>query len=420
MSPVIFYSLTLGVVEVMQYFLVPFVLKNGTGEPGGSTLFFNLYIYKSFFTFQRMSYGATLAWLLFLITLVLTVRPLRLGAEVGLLRRGALSVSIRRPAAAHAYGRPIAVVPVHADRGGHRGGVPVAAAAGRLDLAEDAGAAHGGQRAPLAGRPGDVRLPGQGVRRLRGAAAGRHHAALALVVKGRTTSQFVDPANPEAGLITWQGSWRALDRAWQFAPHLENFGTVWNLLDYPRLLFNTVVLALVGMVGVLLSCVTVAYGFASFRFPGRNLLFLLLISTIFLPAIVTIIPTYAVWVKLGVVGSSNPADRLGAAAGADLLRQRLRRLPAAPVLPDDPARDGRGGGHGRRGPAPHADLGDHSAVVAGDHRGRDLPLRLLVEQLLRAADLPVDPAGPPAHRGGSCSSSTGSTPASPRCSRPAR
>jgi multiple sugar transport system permease protein len=49
------------------------VLKNGTGEPGGTTYFFNLYIYKTFFTFQRMSYGATLAWLLFLITLVLTL-----------------------------------------------------------------------------------------------------------------------------------------------------------------------------------------------------------------------------------------------------------------------------------------------------------------------------------------------------------
>ena len=73
MSPVIFYSLVLGLVEVMQYFLVPFVLKNGTGEPGGSTFFFNLYIYKSFFAFQRMSYGATLAWLLFIITLVLTL-----------------------------------------------------------------------------------------------------------------------------------------------------------------------------------------------------------------------------------------------------------------------------------------------------------------------------------------------------------
>ena len=73
MSPVIFYSLVLGLVEVMQYFLVPFVLKNGTGEPGGTTYFFSLYIYKSFFTFQRMSYGATLAWLLFVITLVLTL-----------------------------------------------------------------------------------------------------------------------------------------------------------------------------------------------------------------------------------------------------------------------------------------------------------------------------------------------------------
>jgi len=73
MSPVIFYSLVLGLVEVMQYFLVPFVLKNGTGEPGGMTYFFNLYVYKSFFTFQRMSYGATLAWLLFLVTLALTI-----------------------------------------------------------------------------------------------------------------------------------------------------------------------------------------------------------------------------------------------------------------------------------------------------------------------------------------------------------
>lgn len=73
MSPVIFYSLILGVVGVMQYFLVPLVLYNGTGEPGGSTLFYNLYLYKNFFTFQQMSYGATLAWLLFAVTLVITL-----------------------------------------------------------------------------------------------------------------------------------------------------------------------------------------------------------------------------------------------------------------------------------------------------------------------------------------------------------
>jgi multiple sugar transport system permease protein len=72
MTPVIFYTLTLGVVEVLQYFLVPLVLNNGTGDPGGSTLFFNLYLYKQFFTFQNMSYGATLAWVLFIFTLAVT------------------------------------------------------------------------------------------------------------------------------------------------------------------------------------------------------------------------------------------------------------------------------------------------------------------------------------------------------------
>ena len=73
MTPVIFYTIVLAVVEVLQYFLVPLVLKNGTGEPGGSTMFYNLYLYKNFFTFQNMSYGATLAWVLFAISLVVTV-----------------------------------------------------------------------------------------------------------------------------------------------------------------------------------------------------------------------------------------------------------------------------------------------------------------------------------------------------------
>jgi multiple sugar transport system permease protein len=73
MSPVVFYTLVLGVVEVLQYFLVPLVLKNGTGEPGGSTLFYNLYIYQNFFTFQNMAYGATLAWLLFGLALLITL-----------------------------------------------------------------------------------------------------------------------------------------------------------------------------------------------------------------------------------------------------------------------------------------------------------------------------------------------------------
>jgi multiple sugar transport system permease protein len=78
MSPVIFYSLILSVVGVLQYFLVPLVIHNGTGDPGGATMFYNLYLYKTFFTFQDMSYGATLAWFLFGISVVLTLILFRL------------------------------------------------------------------------------------------------------------------------------------------------------------------------------------------------------------------------------------------------------------------------------------------------------------------------------------------------------
>lgn len=73
MSPVIFYSIVLGTVGVLQYFLVPLVINGGSGRPGDTTFFFNIYLYKTFFTFQDMSFGATLAWFLFVIILALTL-----------------------------------------------------------------------------------------------------------------------------------------------------------------------------------------------------------------------------------------------------------------------------------------------------------------------------------------------------------
>jgi multiple sugar transport system permease protein len=72
-SPVIFYNLTLSIVGLFQYFTVPLVLNQGTGAPGGTTMFYNLYLYKVFFTYQNMAYGATMAWLLFVIILVVTL-----------------------------------------------------------------------------------------------------------------------------------------------------------------------------------------------------------------------------------------------------------------------------------------------------------------------------------------------------------
>lgn len=77
MSPVIFYALVLGIVEVLQYFLVPLVLYNGSGQPGGSTMFFNLLLYKTAFGYQNFAYGSALAWLLFGVTLVITLLVFR-------------------------------------------------------------------------------------------------------------------------------------------------------------------------------------------------------------------------------------------------------------------------------------------------------------------------------------------------------
>jgi len=72
-SPVIFYNLVLSMVGLFQYFLVPLVVNQGNGNPGGTTYFYNLYLYRTFFTFQNMSYGSTLAWFLFAVILLVTI-----------------------------------------------------------------------------------------------------------------------------------------------------------------------------------------------------------------------------------------------------------------------------------------------------------------------------------------------------------
>ncbi len=72
-TPVIFYNLILSVVGLLQYFIVPFVLNNGNGYPDGSTNFYMVYFYKQAFTFQNMGYGSALAWLLFIIALIITI-----------------------------------------------------------------------------------------------------------------------------------------------------------------------------------------------------------------------------------------------------------------------------------------------------------------------------------------------------------
>lgn len=72
-SPIIFYNLILSLLGLMQYFIVPWVLNNGTGYPEGSTYFYMVHFYKQAFTFQNMGYGAALAWLMFIVALIITI-----------------------------------------------------------------------------------------------------------------------------------------------------------------------------------------------------------------------------------------------------------------------------------------------------------------------------------------------------------
>jgi multiple sugar transport system permease protein len=72
-TPVIFYNLVLSLIGLFQYFTIPYILKRGTGEPANATLFYNIYFYRTAFRFQDMGYGSTLAWLLFVIAITVTI-----------------------------------------------------------------------------------------------------------------------------------------------------------------------------------------------------------------------------------------------------------------------------------------------------------------------------------------------------------
>ena len=81
--------------------------------------------------------------------------------------------------------------------------------------------------------------------------------------------------------------------------HWENYVRAVTLLPVGRFLVNTVVITVPVMAATLLSSALVAYGFARFRFPGRDALFALCLATMMLPGQVTMIPLYMLFARLG-------------------------------------------------------------------------------------------------------------------------
>ena len=75
LSPVIFFNLLMGIITAFKTFTESMVITNG--GPFDKTLVYALYIYRQSFQYYKMGYACALAWLLFLVILVLTMIVLK-------------------------------------------------------------------------------------------------------------------------------------------------------------------------------------------------------------------------------------------------------------------------------------------------------------------------------------------------------
>jgi multiple sugar transport system permease protein len=124
---------------------------------------------------------------------------------------------------------------------------------------------------------------------------------------------------------------------WQIPPvwippvyRWQNFIEAWQKGAFATFSMNTTFISILNVVAVVLSCSIAAYAFARINFPGRNALFILVLSTMMLPAQVTLIPLFMIFSKLGWVNTFKPLVVplfFGDAFSIFLLRQFLMTLP---------------------------------------------------------------------------------------------
>lgn len=112
--------------------------------------------------------------------------------------------------------------------------------------------------------------------------------------------------------------------------HWDNYVKALTIMPFHRYLWNTVLITFWNIVGTTLSCSLVAYGFARFRFRGGRGLFVLLLSTMMLPAQVTMIPRFMLFRGLGWIDTFKPLvvpSFFGNAFFIFLLRQFFLTIP---------------------------------------------------------------------------------------------
>jgi ABC-type glycerol-3-phosphate transport system permease component len=119
--------------------------------------------------------------------------------------------------------------------------------------------------------------------------------------------------------------------AWIPNPALwTNYPEALELMNFPRLLGNTLFLVVVGTFGILLSSTWIVYGFTRFRFRGRDGMFMLLLATMMLPSQVTMVPLFIMYKDLGWLNTYLPLlvpAFFGGAFYIFLLRQFFLTIP---------------------------------------------------------------------------------------------
>lgn len=73
LTPVIFYNVVMGTINALQIFTLPYTLTNGEGSPTHSLTFYVMHLYNNAFGYMKMGYASAMAWILFVIILILTL-----------------------------------------------------------------------------------------------------------------------------------------------------------------------------------------------------------------------------------------------------------------------------------------------------------------------------------------------------------
>jgi ABC-type glycerol-3-phosphate transport system permease component len=86
--------------------------------------------------------------------------------------------------------------------------------------------------------------------------------------------------------------------------HLDNYSNAWNRANFKLFMWNSTRITTITIAGLLVFCIPAAYAFARMNFTGRDTLFVLILSTLMIPQVVTLIPNFLTIIWLGRLGQT--------------------------------------------------------------------------------------------------------------------